>query len=201
MTEASQQTGDRQIETPRLRIISFTGAFLSSRYVDWLNDAEVTQFSEQRHRKHTLETCRAYMTSFEGSPNFFWAILRKQGDPAHIGNINAYVDERNSLADVGILVGEKDTWGKGFGGEAWLGVCDFLLRIRAVRKVTAGTLDVNRGMLAIMQRVGMLEDGCRHRHYLWNGQEIDVIHRALFREDWLRRYPRGPFAESLREQD
>ena len=169
------------IMTPRLRIVPFSEEYLTTRYVGWLNDPEVVRYSEQRHRKHTLESCRQYWQSFSGSPNYFWAITAQSEGVRHIGNINAYVDEANSVADVGILVGERAVWGKGYGLEAWKAVCDYLLNEAGVRKVTAGTLATNKGMLSVMERSGMRPDGCRVRQTLMEGVEVDIVYTAIFK--------------------
>jgi len=183
------------IVTPRLRITPFAEQYLTLRYVGWLNDPEIVKFSDQRFIEHTLASCREYWQSFTNSPNFFWAIICRDSELGHIGNINAYVDIQHSVADVGILVGERRAWAKGYGLEAWLAVCEYLFRVGNVRKITAGTLSVNVGMLKIMERAGMIDDGRRRRQHLWNGEPVDVIYAALFRDDWIDRYPQGPFAD------
>lgn len=172
-----------RLETPRLRLISFAEEYLTLRYVGWLNDPEVVHYSEQRHKVHTLESCRNYWLSFSGTPHYFWAVVAVDETLGHIGNINAYVDPDNGLADVGILIGEKRCWRSGYGLEAWRAVCDYLLNEEGVRKVTAGTLADNAGMLKIMGQTGMVEDGRRQRHYLFEGREVDVVHGALFRQN------------------
>ena len=181
--------------TPRLTVLPFSERHLTERYLGWLQDAEVVRYSQHRFSEHTLDTCRAYWRSFIGSPNYFWAVETRGDDPAHIGNLNAYVNESHGLADVGVMIGERAAWGEGYGSEAWIAVCDFLLREQGIRKVTAGTLSVNDSMLAVMSKVGMIEDGRRLRHQLCGGKEVDIVNRALFREDWLKKHPRGPFAE------
>jgi len=180
----------RVLATPRLRIVPFTEDYLTPRYVAWLNDPEVVRYSDQRHRRHTLASCRAYWQSFAGTPHYFWAIVARAAGPAgcgpgtglHIGNINAYVDVVHAVADVGILLGERRVWGQGYGSEAWIAVCHYLLDEAGMRKVTAGTLAVNTAMLGIMRRAGMVEDGRRQRHCLCEGRAVDVVHAALFRE-------------------
>ena len=166
---------------PRLRLEPFGEAHLTPRYVAWLNDPEVVWFSEQRHRRHTLASAAAYAASFAGTPHGFWAIVAHDPVLGHIGNINAYVDESNSVADVGILIGDKAVWGRGYGLEAWTAVCRHLLEERGLRKVTAGTVAVNHGMLSIMRRAGMREDGRRQRQCVIDGVEVDLVHMALFR--------------------
>lgn len=170
------------IRTERLLLEPFTEKHLAERYVSWLNNPQVVRYSEQRHRTHTLETCRSYLASFQETPNYFWAICQVEGPHGHIGNISADVDVANGLADVGILIGETEVWGQGYGTEAWKAVCDYLLHRPSIRKVTAGTISLNQGMLKIMQKSGMVPDGRRVRHYLWEGKEVDVIYMALFKE-------------------
>lgn len=169
------------ILTNRLCITPFGEQHLTDRYIGWLNNKALMLYSEQRHRQHNIETCRAYLSSFKSTPHYFWAIETNENDIGHIGNINAYVDEHNKLADIGIVIGEEGARKKGYGVEAWKAVCTFLFNELSIRKITAGTMAENSAMLKIMQQAGMTDDGVRSRHYLHNGQEMDIIYMALFR--------------------
>ncbi|MBI2524653.1 MAG: GNAT family N-acetyltransferase [Candidatus Rokubacteria bacterium] len=181
------------LETPRVRVAPFTLEHVTSGYLGWLNDPTIVRFSEQRHRRHTRESCRAYMESFDGTANYFWALVVRGDGLGYIGTMTAYTDPGHGVADVGILVGQAAAQGRGYAAEAWLAVCDFLFRVAGMRKVTAGTIAPNVAMLNLMKRVGMREDGRRVRHHLWNGEEVDVIHGALFSDEWRQRCPHGPF--------
>lgn len=168
------------IVTDRLKIVPFGEEHLTARYVGWLNDPEVMKYSEQRHRQHTLESGRAYWQSFIDTPHFFLAVEATATAPSHIGTMTVYVDVPNKVADVGIMIGERDSWGQGFGLEAWQAVCRWLLNDRKIRKITAGTVRKNKAMLAIMERVGMKSDGIRQEERLIDGKPMDVVHMALF---------------------
>lgn len=168
-----------EIHSERLRITPFTERHLNKHYVSWLNDPDLMIFSEQRHKSHTLETCREYLRSFEAGPNYFWAVLNKESG-AHIGTMTAYVDEPNKVADVGILIGDRDSRGKGFAVEACRVVVGFLLREAGLRKVTMGCLEVNKPMIGVMKSLNAKPDGTRRRQVLWRGQEVDVVHGAFF---------------------
>jgi len=170
------------IECERLYIEPFSEKHLTMTYVDWLNDPEVVRYSEQRFRKHTLDSCEAYWQSFKGTPNYFWAIVRKSAG-LHLGNINAYLDVVNNVADMGILIGSRESWGNGYGTEAWKAVCGYLFNSVGIRKITAGTMAKNEAMLGIMRKSGMVDDGRRIRHVLFEGSEVDMVHAALFREE------------------
>lgn len=175
------------IRTERLLITPFNKRHLTQCYVGWLNDHDLMRYSRHRHKIHTIDTCYAYWQSFGGTPNFYWAIEETETGNKHIGNIIAYVDEYNMLADVSILIGEKEAQNKHFGSEAWLAVCDFLFENKGMRKLTAGTMAVNLPMIKLMHRVGMVDDGIRKDHYLHGGKEVNLICMAFFRKQWQKR--------------
>lgn len=171
------------IATKRLRLEPFTGQHLDCGIVGWLNDPEVVRYSENRHRVHTLESSRAYLESFRDSPNKYWAIVRL-ADGIVIGSATAYIDLNNSVADVGILLGDKSSWRGGYGTEAFSGVLNWLFTEAGVRKVTAGTMAANTGMLGIMKNFGMRDEGRKARYFLLDGQEVDMVCGTIFAEDW-----------------
>jgi ribosomal-protein-alanine N-acetyltransferase len=167
----------------RLHLLPFGPEHLTERYAGWLNDPEVTRYSEQARCHHTLESCRAYAASFEGTPNYFWAAVCADPQLSHIGNLAAIVDPADRVADLRILIGEKRVWGQGYGREAFALACGYLLGAGGMRKVAAGTLAVNRGMLAIMRAIGMQEDGVRRSHALHDGAPVDIHYAALFADE------------------
>ncbi len=173
-------TATPRLETERLVLAPFSGVFLTERYVSWLNDSEVVRYSEQRHKHHTVESCRRFVDGFTGSNSHLWAVVSRDPTTGHVGNIHADVDAANRLADVAILIGERRVWGRGFGAEAWRAVCNWLLTTAGMRKVTAGTMSENAAMLGIMRKCGMVDDGRRRRQYLLDGREVDIVHMAIF---------------------
>jgi RimJ/RimL family protein N-acetyltransferase len=179
------------LRTPLLTLAPFGAEHLSQRYVSWLNDPEVVRHSEQRHRAHSLESCRAYVESFADSPSGLWAMLTRQG--GHVGNVTATVDAPNAVAELGILIGERSHWGRGLATQAWTALADHIFRARGLRKLVAGAMAENAAMLRVAEKLGMRQDGRRARHFLLDGREVDAVLFALFREDWLARHPLPPY--------
>lgn len=158
----------------------FSDRYLTEDYVSWLNDPFVMRYSEQRHRHHSLDTCKTFVASFETSPHQLWAIVRANTGE-HIGNITATHDTNNHLADIGILIGAKDVQGKGYGMDAWRTVLNYLAARPDVFKVTGGCMAANTAMVRIMESCGMARDGCRQAHYLLDGAPVDLVFYALRR--------------------
>lgn len=150
------------ITTPRLRIIQPKVSVDNARqFVEWLNDPEVVRFSEQRHKHHNVWSQLEYMRSFV-LPHILNEIYL--GDQL-IGSVTAYVDAKNDVADVGILLGDKTKWGQGLGLEAWRGFCNDLFR-RGVRKIEAGCMATNYAMATICTKYGMQLEAQIPAHFL-----------------------------------
>jgi RimJ/RimL family protein N-acetyltransferase len=158
----------------------FEERHLTARYVAWLNEPEVVRYSEQRHHRHTLESCKVYFESFRGAADHFLAIEADDVHLGHIGNIGVSVDLPNRVADVSILVGEKRAWGTGLATVAWYGVLTELFQAQQIRKVTAGTMAVNESMLRLMSRSGMHIECVKSRQFILDGQEIDLVMASAF---------------------
>ena len=170
------------IQTQRLKIISFHRRFITSRYINWLNDPDVNRFSNLKSGVHTEDSCIDYLDSYQENGNMFWAIVEVREGHGHIGNINAIIGEKQlDAADLGILIGEKQLWGKGYGLEAWLLVCDHLFSSASALKITGGTPLNNKAMISIFRKAGMREQTPAIFQDMVAGELIDTINFELTR--------------------
>ncbi|MBY4893450.1 GNAT family N-acetyltransferase [Rhodobacteraceae bacterium N5(2021)] len=160
-----------------VRLVPFGDRHLTDTYVGWLNTPELVRFSEQRHRSHDLDSCRAYVASFATGPNLLWAV-EDHATGSHVGNITATVNPPNGLADISILIGGGS--GQGYGFAAWSAVLDYLGSRPDLRKITGGCLAGNAAMVAIMRKAKMQPDGVRKDHFLVDGAPMDVLHFARY---------------------
>ena len=63
----------------------------------------------------------------------------------------------------------------GKGLEAWNAVLTELLAVEKIRKVTAGTARVNKAMISIMEKSGMMPEAIRYRQEIIGESEIDIL--------------------------
>ncbi len=166
----------------RVLLRPFTAADISETYIGWLKEPEVVRYSSQRFRVHTSDTCRAYLVSFVGSDNHFLAIIDRQSG-VMVGTLTVYRSLPHGTADIGIMVGARQAWGQGIGGEAFCLVVAALKASGNIRKITAGTLAANRGMVRIMEKNGMQHEATRHAQELLDGEPVDVVYYATFCHD------------------
>lgn len=165
--------------TPRLRLRPFEVGDINSTYLGWLNDPEVTRFSNQRFHQHTAESCSDYLASFAVSSNSF-LLIEQIGNELPIGTATVYRNCRHGTADIGLMVGERCCWGQGYGREAWQVVLEALLLEKGMRKVTGGTARPNQAMVRIMEQSGMELEAVRARQELIEGLPVDLLYYARF---------------------
>jgi RimJ/RimL family protein N-acetyltransferase len=152
---------------------------INDSYISWLNDPVVVRYSNQRFNNHSLQNCKKYLESFDGNDNLFLSIKLKENSEM-IGTMTAYFNHHN-VVDVGIMIGNKEEWGKGYGFDAFNTLINWLKIQNKVRKITAGAMSCNKGMINLMQKSGMSYEATRKLHEVYDGKLVDIVHYALFK--------------------
>lgn len=164
----------------RVLLLPFVAADITNRYIAWLSDPTVVRFSNQRLRTHDAASSQAYLASFNGTDNLFLSVRLADSGIA-IGTLTAYVDRHHETADVGILIGDTTVWGQGLGQDAWNSLLDWLQQEAGIRKITAGALACNKGMVTLMERSGMHCEALRKAQEIVEGVTEDIVWYARFR--------------------
>ena len=92
--------------------------------------------------------------------------------------MTAYISEHHQTADIGILLGNRDYWGKGIGFDAWATLVKWASA--NFRKVSAGAVAVNKPMIALMEKSGMEFEGLKKHHEIVNDCPTDVLFYGKF---------------------
>jgi [ribosomal protein S5]-alanine N-acetyltransferase len=157
---------------------------VNENYYRWMNDKEVTRYLESRFYPNSMEKLAEYVTTKLGDRNnIFLAIVQKDGD-RHIGNIKlGPIDWIHRVGDLGLIIGEKDCWGKGYASEAISLVVEYAFGQLNLRKVTAGCYALNQGSIKAFQKAGFVIEGVRRQHYYCGGSYDDGILLGILRSE------------------
>jgi RimJ/RimL family protein N-acetyltransferase len=161
------------LQSERLQLKTLTPAMVTQKYVDWMNDHDVTQYTESRFQRHTMESIKEYVKGISGSNNdYFYGIYLCN---EHIGNIKLHVNEHHNLGDIGIIIGDKQQWGKGYATEAIKTLTQHGFDKIGLHKIIAGIYANNKGSIKAFEKAGYNEDGRHELTYLSNGEYVDEI--------------------------
>jgi diamine N-acetyltransferase len=144
----------------------------------WDNDFAVSILSGDPLRPVTKERTEARYErdSKEEHRSMIEFIIYEQATLRPIGltelrNINY----RDSTADFGILIGEKDCWGKGFGTEATSLMLDYGFTILGLHNVMLGTYSYNERAIRAYERAGFRIIGRRREAHRWGNKLYDSV--------------------------
>ena len=162
-------------------------------YVGWLNDPQVNRFLGVGNGEYraTLESIRHYLERFQapaGKPpaDFIFAII-DTASGRHIGNVTLNGSGRpRGIADTGILIGEKEFWGKGYAFDAWGALIPYGFDRLGLRKILAGAVDNHAASLNVLKRLGFQVEGVLRGEFLLEGEYHDVIRMGMFRSEFYR---------------
>jgi len=99
----------------------------------------------------------------------------------HIGNLKiGPIDRNHGTADLGILIGEKDCWGRGLATEAIALATEYAFSELRLRKITAGSYSNNPGSVKAFVKAGWEVEGSMRMQYIASGKLVDKILLAAF---------------------
>jgi RimJ/RimL family protein N-acetyltransferase len=108
-----------------------------------------------------------------------------EADGIFIGDCGLHnVDRRNGTAEVGIGIGDRSYWGRGYGREALTLLVDYGFRLQNFRKLWLETLGSNERAIRSYRAVGFVEEGRQREHAWSDGRYEDVVLMGLFRSDF-----------------
>lgn len=108
-----------------------------------------------------------------------------EADGVFIGDCGLFdIDRVHGTAQLGIGIGDRNCWGKGYGRDAVAAVVHYGFTMQNLRKIGLGVLATNERAIRCYRSVGFLEEG-RRREQMWSaGQYVDEVLMGLLRHDW-----------------
>lgn len=153
----------------------------------WLNDPEVSR-TLRRYLPHTPSGVEEYMRRLAGSETEVpLAIAAKEGDRL-VGVCGIHeVNVRHRNAWIGLTVGEKGCWGKGYGREAM----ELLLRLGFqtlnLHRMSLQVFSFNERAVRLYEKLGFQHEGRLRQDFFLDGTYHDTLMMGLLRDEWLAR--------------
>ena len=163
------------------------------KFVEWLNDPEV-----RRYLSMTLPISQANeeqwfedMLKRPGSEQPFCIEVRDDGQNGDnhpwqlIGNCSFMgIDQTVRSAEVGLFIGDKSCWNKGYGTE----VMRLLLRVGFetlnLNRIFLRVDEANKGGIRAYEKAGFIHEGRFRQGAFQNGEYRDVLLMSVLRTEW-----------------
>jgi RimJ/RimL family protein N-acetyltransferase len=100
-------------------------------------------------------------------------------------------DETAATCELGITIGDKAYWGRGYGRESIRLLLDYAFRLRNFRKVWLRVQGNNERAMRAYRACGFVEEGRLRQHVFSSGQYHDQIYMGILREEWAEGKPQN----------
>lgn len=155
---------------------SLTRADLTDRYLEWLNDPEITQHLESGRNGYSKQELIQYFENQSPSTYQIFGIFDRTNN-LHIGNLTWNpINVVHNHAGLGGIIGCRNYWGK---SNAFVESMRLLIRHgftdRGFRKIYSGVSERNVPCIIASKKVGFIQEGCRKSHMRYpDGTYADV---------------------------
>ncbi|OPX61865.1 MAG: putative acetyltransferase YhhY [Methanomassiliicoccales archaeon PtaB.Bin134] len=156
-------------------------------YTKWINDPEVTQWLKV-DPPMSQEMEQGWVDGIQKEGRMVFTILTKDGRP--IGNTGIEeISWRYRRASIGIMIGEKDHWNRGYGSDAVNTLLRYCFEELGMRRVELITDSDNHRAQKAYAKCGFKVEGVMRQYRTKNGRLVDDVMMAILSTDWFGLHP------------
>jgi [ribosomal protein S5]-alanine N-acetyltransferase len=157
-------------------------------YAKWDNDPAFRHVS----RNFIPISPEAFKKFFEkkqpNPPNEIFLNIWHKKDQKLIGYIAFnHIQWANAIAGIGLVIGEKEYWGKDVGTEAVALFLDYGFNELSFFKITGSMFHVNVGSWRVAEKVGMTREIVLKKQAYVRGEYVDEYQYSMFKDEWQQK--------------
>jgi RimJ/RimL family protein N-acetyltransferase len=157
----------------------------ADKFTEWLNDLEVI-INLQRYSKNLdLNTEKQKLAELAKEHNY--GIIRSDNDEL-IGNCGFMeIDNLNQTGEIGIFIGNKIYWNKGYGTEALTLLLDYGFKALNLHNVQLRVYSFNERAIKSYEKIGFKTYGKRREALLRGKKRYDLIHMDILYNEFYEK--------------
>jgi RimJ/RimL family protein N-acetyltransferase len=168
----------------------------AEKWAEWDTDLAVSlPLGDEAYVPTSLESARAAISNVLEKREHVFSVVDLETD-ALIGRGMLFsVDHVHRSAMLGIVLGEKHYWGKGYGQEATRLLVEYGFDLLNLNSIMLGTFGFNRRALHCYEQVGFKTIGKRREARIIGGKKYDAILMDIVADDFKSIYTQRIFFE------
>ena len=157
------------------------------------NDSETRSFLNIRvPYPYTLADEEKWFEKNSASNDIYSFAVETLSEGTYIGGCGTIsTDWKTRVVMVGIWIGDKAYWGKGYGTDAMEVLVRFCFEEMNVEKVKLGVYSFNDRARRCYEKCGFTVEGVLRREVYASGQYHDMIMMGILRDEWETRQKGG----------
>jgi RimJ/RimL family protein N-acetyltransferase len=154
------------------------------RCLRWINDPEIVVTLGRRTPMSRTTEREWLLGQYKDDRNLALAIVLKDGD-RHVGNTGLHaIAPVDRSAEFGLMIGEKDVWGEGYGPEAGRLILDHGFRQLGLHRICLRVFSFNERAQRVYAKLGFVREGALRESYFRAGAFHDTLVMSILQEEW-----------------
>jgi diamine N-acetyltransferase len=155
------------------------------RLVEWRNDPEIKALLGGWSFPTFLEAEQEWLEQARCDQSTQRLAIEVLEDGRYIGNIGLYdIDWKNRKAEYGILIGDKDAWGKGYGFDASKALLEFAFCELNLHRVFLRVLAHHGRAIRLYEKIGFQVEGRMRQDTFRGGVYRDTLIMGLLASEF-----------------
>ena len=151
--------------------------------VKWFNDPEVNKTLLVEEKLEMDKSLEWFERTRNDNSRRDFTIQTAEGGPIGIIAL-VHISDVHKTAEIYIVIGEKDFWGKGVMLEAESLLINWAFKSLNLEKIWADAVEDNIASIITMKKLGFQIEGTLRKERFLRGRRIDVIRLGLLKEDF-----------------
>lgn len=173
--------GSKVLEDDVIVLRELTEDDVGADYVSWMNDYSIVKYTESKFTQHSFDSIRKFVRSVNESENnqLFGIFIKENG--RHVGNIKlGNIHPVYMHADIGLIIGLKEYWGKGIATKAIKMVTNYGFDALNLHKIFAGAYSINVGSIKAFQKCGYKIAYIKKDEVFFENNYVDCVYLEKF---------------------
>ncbi len=155
---------------------------VNDNYLSWLNDNEVMKGISTSG--YTIDNLKDYVDKKISDPSVAFFAICSNDTNEHIGNVKIdFHDPKANLSEIGLLIGNKNYWGKGVGYTACKLALDYGFNTMKLHKIYLAVYENNLSAKKLYEKLGFKLEGTLRKHVQVDGTLYDKYYMGLFKKE------------------
>jgi RimJ/RimL family protein N-acetyltransferase len=158
----------------------------AEKFTEWLNDLELTINLTLYNSIINVESEQIFLNNLSKEHNY--SIIDNETNEL-IGNCGFVdIDNVNQTAEVGIFIGNKNYWNKGYGTEALSLLMDYGFKSLNLHNILIRVYDYNKRAKKSYEKTGFKQIGIRRESLYRNLEKHDIIYMDILPNEFYEKY-------------
>jgi RimJ/RimL family protein N-acetyltransferase len=157
----------------------------AEKFTEWLNDVEILVNLQLYSSAISLENERTFLSDLSKDHNYSIIDLETEELIGNCGFLD--IDHINQTSEVGIFIGNKKYWNKGYGTEALSLLIDYGFKALNFHNILLKVYEYNKSAIKCYEKIGFKQIGKRREALHRNLEKHNIVFMDILQNEYYEK--------------